>query len=216
MGGKTIGNKKPYQNLVGNRYGRLTVLSLVESPASANIPTKWLCVCDCGKQTEVQSSNLKSGVTRSCGCLQKELAKERSKKHGMTGTRIYMTWQNIIKRCKSKTDKSYKWYGGRGITICEEWANDFQSFYNWALENGYSDDLTIDRIDVNGNYEPSNCRWVTFKEQQRNKSNNVYIEYNGQIKTLCEWARVLECYPSMVYREILLREGRLYGCEKND
>ena len=203
--------KKPYKDLTGQRFGRLLVLSLVDSPASADIPTKWRCLCDCGNIVEVRGYNLKSGGSTSCGCLQRERAAARSKKHGQTGSRLYVIWQHIIGRCKRKSDNAYKWYGGRGITICDEWLNSFEAFSKWAMENGYSDKLTIDRIDVNGNYCPENCRWITLREQQWNKTNNTLVEYGGETKTVCEWARFFDCKPSMVYREILLREGRVHG-----
>lgn len=122
----------------------------------------------------------------------------------------------MIGRCNRKSDKAYKWYGGIGITICDEWLNSFEAFFKWSMENGYSENLTIDRIDPNGNYSPENCRWITLAEQQRNRRDAVMVEFNGQIKHLCEWAEFFKCRPQTVYREILLREGRVHGCEKND
>lgn len=204
-------NKKPYQDLTGKRFGRLVVLSLVPDEAGAKVPTRWLCKCDCGKELPIRAYNLKSGNTLSCGCLQKEYAVARNKIHGMTGTRLYVTWQHMISRCTRESDGAYKYYGGRGITVCDEWKNDFQTFYDWAMKNGYTDELTIDRIDVNGNYCPENCRWATKKEQQRNKRDNTRVSFNGQIKTVCEWAEEFNCFASMVYREILKREGRVYS-----
>lgn len=97
--------------------------------------------------------------------------------------------------------------------MCDEWM-DFRVFHKWAMANGYSDELTIDRIDVNGDYCPENCRWITIEDQQRNKTNNVFVEFDGQMKTICEWAAVLGCFPSGVYREILRREGRVHECKK--
>jgi hypothetical protein len=203
--------KKPYKDLTGQRFGRLTVASLVASPAGTQTPTKWVCLCDCGSSLIVRGYNLKSGNTLSCGCLQKDRVKETQTTHGMTGTRLYVIWQHIIGRCARAKDKAYKWYGARGITICDEWLNSFEAFYEWAMSHGYSDDLTIDRIDVNGNYCPENCRWITLKEQQRNKRDNVRVSFNGQVKTVAEWAKEFNCYSSAVYREILKREGRLYS-----
>lgn len=208
--------KKPYKNLIGQRYGRLVVVSLVESEAGSNVPTKWLCQCDCGNKVEVRAYNLKNGNTLSCGCLQKENAAKQKRTHGMTGTRLYFTWQHIIGRCKRKSDRAFKWYGGRGITVCEEWLNSFECFHDWAMKNGYADNLTIDRIDVNGNYCPENCRWITIEEQQRNKSNNTFVEYAGETKTVGAWAEIFDCFPGAVYKEILTREGRVHGWPKND
>lgn len=203
--------KKPYKDLTGQRFGRLTVASLVASPAGTNIPTMWVCVCDCGNSLAVRGYNLKNGNTLSCGCLQKDRAKETQTTHGMTGSRLYVIWQHIIGRCTRAKDKAYKWYGARGITICDEWLNSFEVFYEWAIANGYADNLTLDRIDVNGNYCPENCRWITLKEQQRNRRDNVRVSFNGQTKTVAEWAKEFNCRSSAVYREILKREGRLYS-----
>ena len=122
----------------------------------------------------------------------------------------------MITRCTRKNNPNYNLYGGRGIKICANWRNSFEAFRDWALSNGYADNLTIDRIDVNGNYCPENCRWVTHAEQQRNKTNNTYVEYGGETKTVCEWSRTFGCYPSDVYREILLREGRVHRWQKQD
>lgn len=207
--------KKPYHNLVGNRYGRLVVLSVVDSEAGTDVPTKWLCKCDCGNTTEVRGCNLKSGGTLSCGCLRREHSSKRAKRHGQTGTRLYVIWQHIIGRCTRKTDNAFKWYGGRGVTICAEWLNSFEAFRDWAMANGYADKLTIDRIDVNGNYCPENCRWVSIAEQQRNKTNNTFVEYDGKCKTVGDWSETFGCFPSAVYREILVREGRVHGWQKN-
>ena len=110
-------------------------------------------------------------------------------KHGKTNTRLYEIWRAIKKRCNLITHKYYKDYGGRGIIVCDEWLNDFMNFYYWAINNGYRDDLTIDRIDVNGNYEPNNCRWVTRNVQLKNKRNNVYITYQNKTQTMSDWAK---------------------------
>lgn len=111
-------------------------------------------------------------------------------KHNMTHTRLYNTWCNMKARCYRKTMKRYERYGGRGIIVCEEWKNSFIAFKNWAMANGYKDDLTLDRINVDGNYEPNNCRWISNLEQQSNRGNNRMITYNGETKALCEWARI--------------------------
>ena len=112
-------------------------------------------------------------------------------KHGLRKTRLYNIWANIKTRCYNEHDPHFERWGNRGITICEEWKNNFQSFYNWSMNNGYSDELCIDRIDNDGNYEPSNCRWVTVKEQNQNKRNVILITYDGQTLSCAEWSRLL-------------------------
>lgn len=111
--------------------------------------------------------------------------------HGKRKTRLYRIWTNMKTRCINPNDPHFERYGRRGITVCDEWKNDFKAFYDWSMSNGYADDLTIDRIDNNGNYEPSNCRWVTVKEQNQNKRNVILITYDGETHTVTEWARKL-------------------------
>ena len=119
--------------------------------------------------------------------VKKKLREPRNYKHGMKGTRLYNVWINMRQRCYNKNMPSYKNYGERGIVVCEEW-HDFAEFYKWAMENGYKNDLTIERINVNGNYEPNNCKWATREEQAYNKRNNRYITYNGKTQTMKEWS----------------------------
>ena len=179
-------------DLVGKKFGRLTVLKYVYSKYKKR---HWLCQCDCGNISVVSTSQLKSGKTKSCGCLRRETTSQNAKKikstHHLTNTRIYNIWRSMKKRCYLKTHHAYKYYGGRGITICEEWKNDFMSFYNWSIANGYKENLTLDRIDVNGNYEPNNCRWVGWEVQQNNRRDNIHIKYNGETKTIYEWSEIL-------------------------
>lgn len=171
-------------DLTGKKFNRLEVIERAE-----NIGKKvaWKCRCDCGNEIVATGSALKSGNTQSCGCLHKE----NHSKHGMYKTRIYKTWGNMNARCYCKNSLRFDSYGGRGITVCDEWKNSFEAFYDWAMANGYADDLTIDRIDVNGNYEPENCRWVSNLEQQNNRRNNVLIEYGCESHTIAEWERIL-------------------------
>lgn len=154
-------------SLIGQRFGMLYVL---ERHSKKGKVVFYTCKCDCGNLKTVRAGDLRSGRTTSCGCYgQKMLEENRKFEHGLSNTRLYSIWDGMKKRCYSPKHESYKYYGGRGITICDEWRNNFKLFYDWALDNGYKEYLTIDRIDVNGNYEPSNCRWVTMKEQAKNK-----------------------------------------------
>ena len=165
---------------VGEKYGRLTVLE------NHHPKDEVLCVCECGNLKIARASNVYYGGTKSCGCLFNE---GNNHKHGGKGTRLYQIWKTMRERCNTPSCNSYKHYGAKGITICKEW-DDFNVFREWAINNGYSDKLTIDRIDVYGNYEPSNCRWATYKEQANNTTKNHRVEFNGQNLTLSEWADV--------------------------
>lgn len=176
------------KDITGERFSRLTVIGI--SHRNERRRYFWKCKCDCGNEIIVSSNNLKSGNTKSCGCLNKEKMIARKKTHGMYGTRIYSIWNNMIMRCEDKNIPLYERYGARGITVCDEWKN-FDNFYKWAMENGYSDNLTIDRINYNGNYEPSNCRWAGIITQANNTRRNFYIEYQGETHTLAEWSRII-------------------------
>lgn len=176
-------------DLEGQRFGNWTVLSRAENKGNASM---WNCICDCGTVRAVSSANLRNGRTLSCGC--------NSLKHGKRSTRLYRIWGGMKARCYRKTHVWYKRYGGRGIVICDEWRDNFQAFYNWAMANGYRDDLSIDRIDVNGNYSPDNCKWSTEVEQKNNRSNNQTVEINGRTQTLAEWATEAGLKYTTVYR----------------
>lgn len=178
-------NKK---NLIGKRFGRLSVISESENK---NGRTAWLCKCDCGNYKVICSKVLINGQTKSCGCISREKVKARNTKHGKRHTRLYRIWLCMKNRCSNDKDKYWKSYGGKGVNVCESWKNNFMNFYEWSINNGYSDDLTLDRINVNGMYCPDNCRWSTSKEQQNNKSNNHYITYNGETKTMMQWSEEL-------------------------
>lgn len=151
------------RDLVGFRFGRLVVVAR-DFGKKGN--TKWFCKCDCGRDTTVYGCHLKSGATKSCGCLNKEAVSERFRTHGKTNTRLFRIWQNMHKRCEYQSHEQYKNYGGKGVSVCEQW-KDFEPFFEWSIQNGYLDDLTIDRINPNGNYEPSNCQWLTRSENAK-------------------------------------------------
>ena len=154
------------RDLTGQRFGRLTVLERAGSKRSG---ATWLCICDCGETKIVESHNLVSGNTKSCGCYMRQRQSESNKTHGRSGTRLHRIWKAMHTRCYNEKFFAFKHYGGRGIRICDEWLQDFPAFERWAVSHGYRDDLTIDRIDANGNYCPDNCRWVTMAEQNQNK-----------------------------------------------
>lgn len=177
---------KSFQDLTGMRFGRLIVICQDHVDAYRKI--YWKCQCDCGNIAIVRGNALKSGNTQSCGCLKHEI---RNVKHGMTNSRLYNIWSKIKSRCYVKTDPAYRRYGFRGISMCEDWKDNFIAFFEWAIYNGYSDELSIDRIDVNGNYEPSNCRWSTPKEQSNNRRSNIPITINGITLNLQEWCNKL-------------------------
>ena len=178
-------------DLTGRRFGRLTVIE--EAPQAKPGKTRWLCKCECGKEKIVAGRELRTGDTKSCGCLKSELVAKRMsellKTHGESRTKLYQKWHSMIWRCTNPKDISYKHYGLRGIRVCHEWESNFLSFKEWALRNGYSDDLEIDRIDVNKDYCPENCRWVTHTENENNKRDNRIETYNGVTDTLANLCR---------------------------
>lgn len=162
---------KNYIDLSGKRFGRLTV---IERSSEIGSIVKWLCRCDCGNYTTVASQPLRLGQTKSCGCLHDEVAGDSARTHGHSKTRLYAVWKDMRQRCFNQNNPNFYKYGARGITICAEWANSFEAFHDWAFANGYDPnaargECTIDRINNDGNYEPSNCRWVSMKVQVKNR-----------------------------------------------
>lgn len=197
-----------FKNLRNMKFGRLTVLD--EEPIIKNSRTYWNCKCDCGNKKHVNAGHLKNGSIKSCGCLKKEFynrgSKNISQKHNLKNKRLSKILNHMKQRCYNINASNYKNYGGRGIKICNEWLNNSQSFYDWAKNNGYQDNLSIDRIDVNGDYEPNNCRWATPSQQANNKRNSVFININGKTKTIAEWSRYFGITYSQC-RKKLLKKG---------
>lgn len=174
-------------DLTGQRFGRLVAIERVGRKGSS---ATWLCKCDCGNEKVVSSHTLREGKSQSCGCLRLERLREKIVKHGGTikgkEERLYDILKGMKRRCSNPNSKGYYLYGRRGIKVCDEWNGEhgYENFREWAMSNNYRDDLTIDRIDANGDYEPSNCRWVTLQAQNLNKRNTRYIIYNGEKRTL--------------------------------
>lgn len=175
-------------DMVGMKIGRLTAISRAENTKQNK--AQWLCKCDCGNTVVVSRRHLKDYSTVSCGCYRSDLAKEQHTTHGMKSTRLYRIWSGMKDRCCNPKSKYWNRYGGRGITVCDEWKNFFENFMEWSFTNGYTDDLTIDRIDNSKGYYPDNCKWATMKEQENNRGNNHLIEYKGETHTISEWSEI--------------------------
>lgn len=175
-------------DLTGMKFGRLVVLR--RDFECKKDETRWICKCDCGAVKSINGISLKTERTQSCGCLQAELASKRCRIYEDSDKRLHSIWRGMKERCFRKENISYPFYGGRGITVCKEWAKSFIAFRGWALKNGYAENLSIDRMDSNGNYCPENCRWVTAKQQSNNTRRNVFITYKGKTKTVSEWAEI--------------------------
>ena len=190
------------KDIIGKRFGKLTVLEFAGRKIIKNkYRYFYKCKCDCGNIIIRNADNLKTDVMSSCGCFKSGTL---NKKHGLWkyGFRLYGVWQAMKGRCLRPTNQKFKDYGGRGIKICKEWITDFKAFYEWANNTGYKEGLTLERIDVNGNYEPANCKWIPPEEQARNKRNNVFIEYNGETHCLREWARILKLNYKTIHKRI--------------
>lgn len=196
-------------DLTGMTFGRLIVIGR-SNDDYINLSTKkhtrrWICECSCGNKTTVTTPQLTGGRTKSCGCLQRERTAQANTKHGGRYDRLHSVWANMKNRCYNPNYSEYESYGGRGITVCDEWQN-YPSFAEWATNAGYNKYLkrgecTLDRIDVNGNYCPQNCRFVNMYIQANNKMNNVYITHNGESHTIADWSKKLGVkYNSLYYR----------------
>ena len=192
------------KDLSGQRFGRLVAIECVGRTNNGN--AKWRCQCDCGNTVDIASYSLQCGNTKSCGCLHDEKIRARAT-HGQTrqgvNSRLYRIWSTMKTRCYNENQVyAFGKYGAKGIKMCDEWRDSFESFAKWAMESGYNDSLTIDRIDCHGMYCPENCRWATMREQQNNRSNNHRITYNGETHTLAEWSRMLGFGRSVISKRL--------------
>lgn len=198
-------------DLTGQIFGRLMVLGLDHVTEQGR--TYWLCECSCDDRTKVvvRRDNLVSGATLSCGCLHREIVGKNSTRHGYATSRLYGIWTGMKQRCTNTKDPRYDDYGGRGISVCDDWSK-FENFRDWALEHGYSDNLSIDRHDNDLGYSPDNCRWSDRVTQQNNRRNSHYFTYAGETKTITEWSRHLGVsYSTLWYR---VERGDLHDFEE--
>lgn len=177
------------KNIVGQQFNFLKVLSIhhkkqiyLSNGTKNGFRYYYECKCICGNKCIVEGRHLIAGHTKSCGCL--------TIKHNLTNTRLFRIWSGILNRCYNPNNQKYKNYGALGIIVCEDWRTEYINFYHWAISHGYNDNLTIDRINVKGSYEPSNCRWVDQKKQQNNRNNNHFLTYKGETHTISEWAEI--------------------------
>lgn len=186
-------------DLTNRRFNRLTALERVLNQGKKVV---WKCKCDCGNITYVSTSNLTCNRTKSCGCLKDEKLIQRSTTHNQRHTKLYEVWKTMKQRCFNPNNSSYKNYGGRGIIVCDNWKNSFQSFYDWSIQNGYKTNLSIDRINNNKDYCPENCRWADRQTQSNNTRTNHYITCNNETKTLADWVRSSNLKYGCVFNRI--------------
>lgn len=205
---KEVTKDKNFKDLTGKKFGKLTVLKI--DRRNQNNQITWKCICECGEMITVKTQFLTGEKSnKECdSCFLKRTGVDRKNRvkrayHGLSNTRIYRQYKGMKNRCYDKNRNCYKHYGGRGIKVCDEWLgeNGFINFYDWSMKNGYSDELTIDRINVNGNYEPSNCRWATIEQQANNRRNNLRYTLNGITMTASEWAK----YSGINYGTLISR-----------
>lgn len=190
-------------DLLGNTFGQLKVIKYSHF---SNKNTYWVCQCSCGNQTITTSYRLRTGKTKSCGCL----ISKSATKHGLSHTRLYNIWLHMIDRCRNPKSKDYPLYGGRGITVCSDWKS-LNNFYKWSMDNGYKDDLQIDRINNNKGYKPENCRWDTCKQQSNNRRTNRFETVNNKSDTLANLCRLY----GINYQTVNTRLRRGWSLEKS-
>lgn len=193
-------------DLMGMRFGRLSVIAKTRINGCR---VAWVCKCDCGNETTTLTTELLRGRTKSCGCYHNEKFGDAVRKHGQYKTRLYRIWGNMLQRCGNQKNDSYSLYGAKGIAVCDEW-KEFEAFGKWALENGYTDALSIDRIDNSKGYSPDNCRWATPQEQTDNRGCSVHISFDGKNQTLKRWSEE----TGIPYRKLLWRINNGWSTEK--
>lgn len=189
------------KDITGQRFGKLTAIKLdhIERVKQGTVHY-WLYRCDCGNEKVIRKGEVSQGGSQSCGCFLKESVKQRTTTHRQTHTRLYRIMHDMKQRCLNPNNVNYKHYGARGIKICESWLNDFENFKHWAINNGYKDNLTIERIDFNGNYEPDNCKWILLSEQVKNTRRTRFITVNETTLCLGDWAKKLKMeYNTLKY-----------------
>lgn len=184
------------KELTGESFGKLLVLEKAENIGKN---TRWLCLCECGKKKTILTYNLLSGRSKSCGCVRGEKLGNLTRTHSGSGTKIYDIYKGMKQRCGNVKNPAYKYYGDRGICICNEWLENFEVFREWSLSNGYKDGLSIDRRDPNGGYNPANCRWVSMHKQQNNKLNSMFVIINDDKYTIAEWADITKTKKQTLY-----------------
>lgn len=208
---KLIVNKKTRDDwtinrndLTGMRFGRLVVLCRGKDyvSKSGRKRVQWTCLCDCGNIKDVLSDNLVGEKACSCGCLRKEITSRRQTSHGKSKSKLYGVWSSMKSRCYNSHNKHYSDYGERGVTVCDEWRNSYESFESWSLGNGYTSGMTIDRIDNNSGYSPDNCRWADRATQANNRRSNRLIVYNGETHNLTEWAQITGVNYKLLHRRL--------------
>lgn len=199
-------------DLTGMQFGRLSVQYQTQSRiAKDGRPRRqWLCTCDCGNTVIVSTQNLRKGDVKSCGCLKREKLVQKLTTHGESKTKLHNIWKAMRKRCMNTHNSDFKYYGGRAISVCKEWNSNYDAFRNWALDHGYRDGLTIDRIDVNGDYSPENCRFCSMKEQANNRTNNVIVKFNGVSHTIKEWSEI----TGIPYQRLYMRLRNGWDAER--
>lgn len=187
-------NKSSF-DLSGKHFGRWTVLKYVGG-------SKWECKCECGNVRYVSTHNLVAGLSVSCGCFRRDATISRSTTHGMNKTPLHSRWLGMKDRCYNPREESFANYGARGITVCDEWRDNFQAFYDWSISNGFNQSLSLDRIDNNGPYAPWNCRWVDRATQNRNTRRNRLVTVNGRTQTIMDWAIEKGVWETLIRRRL--------------
>lgn len=208
-----MGKKLSDEEIKSQKYGKLSAIRRIGKDKHGHY--LWECRCDCGNVVIAAQARLRSGRKRSCGCLHKDAAQKRAKPYSHR-ERLYVLWMGMRQRCSNPNNSSYAWYGGKGVTVCDEWENNYLSFKKWALETGYDESLprgmqTIERKNVGKGYSPDNCEWKTIQQQQRNKGNTKLFEYNGESHTVVEWSEILGLKHGTLHSRVL---GRGWGIKE--